>query len=251
MVSNRTPRLEDDLDTSTPVMTPTDAESAAMAGRPYPKPRASALIMTAVFFGFFMLIFVAAAFFIYGNKENGLAAVFVEPSPTPVIPPGAERVQILNIKASPVVSSENVVVQVTATPVPSATPVPGVTPQPMNVTVTNYYTGANLSLTIKDNLGLVPTPVAAKAGAGTPTVAPPSMAPIQSVTLKIVFFNQDKDRAGNNISAGSWVASVGPIPLGGSKDFNITIPTKPGLGKWDGKGPVIATVYAILTAEGK
>jgi hypothetical protein len=239
IVSNRAPRLEDDLDTSTPVMTPTDAEDRAMAGRPYPKPRASALIMMVVFFGFFLLMFAFAAFFIYGNnKQNGLAEVFVEPTVTPAIPPGAERVQPSVISVSPVVSSENFLIRV---PMLNS----GLTPQTISVTVTAHYTGANLTLRVTDEPNRIPTPVEAKAGAGTPTVAPPSMAPIQSVSIKMVFYNQDGSATGN------WLSSVGPIPLGGSKDFTITIAPKPGLGKWDGKGQVVATVYAILTTEGK
>ncbi len=245
-MSNPRLKLEDDLDTSTPLMTPTDAESAVMAGRPYPPPRTSALILTALLVGFMLVVFAAATFFIYNGKQNGLTAAFPESSPTPVAPPGSERVQIPNISAAPVVSSENVIVQVTVTPVPSTTPLPGTTPQPpMNVTVTNYYTGANLTLTITDKLNLLPTHAPQIVGPGTPAVPTPAIAPMQSVILKIVFFNND------NSVAGSWVANVGPIPLGGSNDFTIAIPTKPGLGKWDGKGQIIATVYAIVTGAGK
>lgn len=227
--------LEDDLDTSSAVETPTDAEDIALAGGPYPEPRRSGLILTALLFVFFIAIFVAAFLFIYNNgQQNGLTAALSEPTPTPAPPAGMERVVVSHINASPIVTSENVMVQITATPVPNITPSPGATPQSISVQATNYYTGANLSFTISDVVGNVSTPQS-----GTP----PPLAPIENAAIRFVFYNKD------GTAAGSWIESFGPIPLGGSKDFTTTIPTKPGLGKWDGSQSIQPQVYAILTQQ--
>jgi hypothetical protein len=227
--------LQDDLDTSSAVETPTDAEDIALAGGPYPQPRRSGLVLTVILFIFFMAIFAAALLFIYNNgQQNGLTAALAEPSPTPAPAPGTERIVVSAINASPIVSSENVMVQVTTTPVPNVTPSPGTTPQAISVQVTNYYTGATLSLTISDVTGNVPTPEG-----GTP----PPLAQIQNVAIRFVFYNSDGSAAGN------WIESFGPIPLNGSQKFTTTIPTKPGLGKWDGTQSIQPNVYAILTQQ--
>lgn len=230
----------DDMDTSTPFETPTDAEDIAQAeGRGTQPVSIGAKVMIALITGFFLMVF-ALTFYIYfagGNQQNLLQAALDPGTPVPENATGTERINAVVVPGSIqiVQSSTQRQAMVTPTKVPSATPIPNATVVPYEITVTDYYTGANLKVRIKDNVGAVPTPQ----GGGTPE--PSLTAPIQTVTLRFVFYNTDKTSVGN------WVANFGPIPLNGEKEFDVKIPSKPGLGNWDGKGSVQVITYAILS----
>ncbi len=233
--------MTDNMDTSNPNLTPSDPEDVARAGQPSRRVSMGAWIMIALFVAFFVVIFLFTFLFVYNNnKENGLQAQFPAVTATPAVGTGGERIVVANIKAVPTVISEKVKLMATPTPPPTVAnqPTPATkppTPEPMEIEVTNYYTGASLTLTVKDDPSLLPTPVGnAKDATQVPVGA------VTSATVKFLFYNKD-GRVGGN-----WVDNVGPIPLGSSKDFTINIPTKPGLGNWDGTPDVRAVVYAVL-----
>lgn len=228
----------DDMDTSTAYETPTDAEDIARAsGRAGQPISGGTKVMIALIIGFFLVVFVLT-FFIYfagSNQQNVLQSAFDAGTPVPVNAPGTERISVQVLSVSTTQDSQQRQAMVTPTKVRDATPAANVTVVPYEITVTDYYTGASLKIKVKDSIAAIATPQ----GGGTP--APSLTAPIQTVTLRFVFHNQDGTAAGN------WVANFGPIPLNGEKDFDVQIPTKPGLGKWDGKGGIQIINYAIVT----